>query len=228
MIATASQFLGIGMYTPAEAAMYARISSRTMGRWVHGDGTGAAAMRAQVPDSDQKTITFLDFVQVMAVRAIREQRKNVTLQKIRQAIDFATNMGIPYPFARKHTTYLWDDEIQLEVDGFGLIQASGRQRGQFAMKQIVEVYLDDLSFDADGLANEYTAYESAGVKIIMRPTIRFGEPIVMGCGYTAWTLWQACLSEGSVESAANAYGVQEVEVRVAYKYIDSIRPATAA
>ena len=228
MVAAATKFLGIGMYTPAETAMYARISSRMMSRWIHGDGAGAAAIRAQVPDDSQKTGTFLDFIQVMAVRAIREQRKTITLQKIRQAIETVTNMGDPYPFARRHATYLLNDEIHIQVEDKGLVQASGRQRGQYAMKQIVEIYLDDLSFDSTGLANEYTAYESAGVKIVMRPGIRFGEPVVLESQHTAWTLWQACMSEGSVEAAAKAYGVPVNEVRVAFKYIDSIRPATAA
>lgn len=227
MVAKLKDFLGIGMYTPAEAAMYARISTRTMGRWVHGDGSGAAAIQAQVLDAPDKTISFLDFVQIHALRAIREQ-ETVSLQKIRQAIDFATSKGVTYPFARKHTTYFFNDEILIDVEGFGLIQASGRARGQFAMKPIVEMYLQDLSFNAEGLAHQYVAYEHRDGRIVMQPEYRLGEPVVESCGYTAWTLWKACLSEGSVQAAAEAYGVKEAEVRVAYKYIDSIRPATAA
>lgn len=227
MVAPVTTYLGIGMYTPAEAAMYARVSSRMMSRWVHGDKIGRAALRAQIPETDDKTVTFLDFIQTLAIRAIREQKEKVPLQKIREAIELATTMGVPYPFARQHSTFLWDGEIQLEVAG-QLIQASGRRRGQFTMRQIVEVYLKDLTFDNGGLANQYTACDSMGVKILMRPGYKFGEPFLESSGHTAWTLWHACISEGSIEAAAEAYGVTEEDVRVAYKYIDSIRPATAA
>ncbi|HEX4793258.1 MAG TPA: hypothetical protein VH370_05675 [Humisphaera sp.] len=227
MVASATDFLGIGMYTPAEAAMYARITPQTMSRWVHGDKRFEAAIRAQVPEADEKTITFLDFVQTLAVRAIREQ-KTVPLQKIRQAIDFCAERGIQYPFARSHRTYWWDGSIHLDVEGYGLLQVSGKQRGQLAMKPIVEMYLAELTFNSDGLAREYMAYEARQVKIVMRPEYRFGEPFVESCGHTAWTLWQACLSEGSAKAAAGAYGVTEDEAFVAFKYIDSIRPPTNA
>lgn len=227
MVATAKDFLGIGMYSPAEAAMYARIATRTMSRWVHGDASGDAAIRAQVPDAAEKIVTFLDFVQSLAIRAIREQ-KTVTLQKIRQAIDYANEQGVTFPFARQHITYYFDNDIHIEVEGRGLLQASGRQRGQFALKPLVEMYLQDLSFNAEGLADKYTAFENNGVRIVMKPDYHFGEPVVESRGITAWTLWQACLSEGSAEAAAKAYGVTETEARVAYKFIDSIRPATAA
>jgi len=226
MVALATDFLGIGMYSPSEAAMYAHISTRMMSRWVHGDKGGAAAIRAQVQDDKEKTITFLDFVQTLAIRAIREQ-KDVPLQKIRQAIDTAATKGVKYPFARKHTTYWFDNNIHIDVPDLGLIQSSGKGRGQLALRPIVEVYLEDLAFDAEGLANRYTPYQNLNIKIVMRPDYLFGEPVVESCGHTAWTLWQACLAEGSVEAAAKAYDVSENEVRVAFKYIDSIRPATA-
>ena len=129
MVVPVTTYLGIGMYTPAEAAMYARVSSRMMSRWVHGDKIGKAAIRAQIPVADDKTVTFLDFIQTLAIRAIREQKEKVPLQKIREAIELATAMGVPYPFARQHSTFLWDGEIQLDVAG-QLIQASGRRRGQ--------------------------------------------------------------------------------------------------
>lgn len=231
MVATASKFIGLGMYSPAEAAMYARITTRTMGRWVHGDRSGAAALRAQVAGDDERTVTFLDFVQSLAIRAILSRRPEdgrVSLQKIRQAVEQAAAHGVDYPFARQHATYLFDDEVHIDVPGSGLYQASGRGRGQQVARPIVETYLLDLTFAPDGLANQYLAHESRGVRIVMRPGYHFGEPFVESRGVTAWTLWDAVHSEGGVEPAAKAYGVTPDEVLVAFGYIDAIRPATAA
>ena len=222
------------MYTPAEAAMYARITPRTMRRWIHGDGQGAAAVRAQVVNDECRTVTFLDFVQSLAIRAILSRQgdlplgERVTLPKIRQAVDFAAAHGVDYPFARRHTTYQLGPDVHLDVPGSGLTQASGRDRGQQSLRPIVEEYLADLAFDADGLADGYTAEESRGVKILMRPAYHFGEPYVASSGVTAWTLWEAVHAEGGIDQAARAYRLTSDEVGVAFRYIDSIRPATAA
>ncbi len=224
----ASHYLGIGMYTPSEAAMYARVKTQLISRWVHGSASGSAAFRAQLQDDESKTVTFLDLIQAMAIRAIRTQEHTVTLQAIRQAVDFAATQGIQYPFARKHTTYILGNKILIQTPGYDLLEASGKHRGQANMRKIVEVYMQDVGFDADGLANRFTAFQEDGVKIILNPGYKFGEPTVHPSGHTAWTLWEACHSEGGIKEAAKAYGVKEKEVLVAYRYVETIRPATAA
>jgi hypothetical protein len=40
MVMVAKKYLGLGMYTPAEAAMYARVSTQLMSRWIHGSAAG--------------------------------------------------------------------------------------------------------------------------------------------------------------------------------------------
>lgn len=227
MVAPATEYLDLGMYTPSEAAMYARVQTQLIARWVHGSGAGQPALRAQLHNPQDKTITFLDFVQTLAVRAIRDA-KSVPLSKIREAVDIAQEKGIDYPFARKHTTYLFGREVFIEVPDIGLIQATGKHARQYAMKPVLELYLEDLSFGPDGLASSYLAYEKDGVEIVMDPHFNFGEPTIKSSGYTAQTLWHACRIEGSFEAAAEAYGVLEPEVRVAYRYIDSLRTASAA
>jgi uncharacterized protein (DUF433 family) len=230
MVALAKDYLGVGMYTTAEAAMYARIAPQTMRRWLFGTSRDSAVFSPLRSDPEHKTVAFLDLIQSLAIRAIREERA-IPLQKIRQAIETAQSLGVSFPFARKHKIFLLGEDIHIEGPAFpqqekgDLIQASGRQRRQYVMRPVVELYLDDLTFGRDGLATKYRVYESAGVQIKMDPTIHFGEPLTPS-GYTAWTLWEACRAEGSPTAAAKAYGVPEIEVRVAFRYIDSIRPTT--
>jgi uncharacterized protein (DUF433 family) len=223
----AKKYVGLGMYTPAEAAMYARVSTQLITRWIHGSAAGGAAIRAQMMDDAEKTVTFLDLMQAMAIRAIRSQQE-ASLHAIREAVDFADRHGVTYPFARRHTTYLLGNKILIDVPDSGLVEASGKQRGQQTMKKIVEVYMKDVGFKPDGLAATYTAFEDNGIRIVMHPGYKFGEPVVEPSGHTAWTLWEAVHAEGGIEEAAGAFDVSEQEVRVAYRYIDSIRPATAA
>ncbi len=54
---------GTGLYTLDEVAKYARMSSVTLGRWFNGDDYCKRVFSLE----DSKVITFLDFVQVLAV-----------------------------------------------------------------------------------------------------------------------------------------------------------------
>lgn len=235
MIASPDNLLGIGIYTPAEAAFYARVRPQTMGRWLYGDKRGDRVLDTQLQVQDEKVVTFLDFVQSLAVREIRS-RHNVSLEKIREAVELAKLRGIQYPFAVQHTAYLFSDgmaeghgNIVLKI-GDMLIQASGQEKRSTIIKDVAQLYLQDLAFSPEtGLAEAYTAWtDSAGRKIVMNPKVRFGEPIVLSCGYTAQTLWEAYKIEGGVEAAASAYDVQNEEIELALRYHDHLLNNAAA
>ena len=109
MIAT-QDHLGIGIYTPPQAAFYARVSPRMMTRWVFGDSAGKPVIQRQDHESSEKTVTFLDFVQTLAVREVRHRHK-LPLQRIRQGVDQARlRYSIDYPLAQEHCIYLFSDQ----------------------------------------------------------------------------------------------------------------------
>lgn len=238
MVAT-KKILGLGIYTPSEAAFYARVHTQTMKRWLFGDGKGERVIDTQLGNTDEKIVTFLDFVQALAIRAIRLQH-NIPLPHIREAVDTAKgDFGVDYPFARKHQTFLMSDQkgeghgyilIQLKREDGGkkFVQLSGKKKGNFVLKEIVEPFLDDLYFDHDtGLANEYrpmTHSEECFVRC--NPHQRFGEPVIMPSGYTAQTLFDAIVVEGGITKTAKEYGVSENEVKLAYKYIDHLKSSS--
>jgi uncharacterized protein (DUF433 family) len=221
----AKKLLGIGLYTPAEAALYARIRTQLMNRWVFGDSAGDAVL---LPDSDfleEKIVSFIDFVQAMAVRSIRLEHK-VPLKKIRQALRKAEKeYKLPHLFARRHTTFLFDGEIFVKRGEEEMIEMSGKGAGRRAFKKIIELYMKDLTYDDKGLASAYMAYEWRGHKITMNPHVRFGEPIVSSCGYSAKALWEAFQAEGSSEAVVKAYGVKTEEVEAACRYFDVLSSA---
>ena len=96
-----------GLYTLGEAAKYARMQPVTLTRWFKGDDYCARVL----PLEDAKIITFLDFVQALAIRNLRVIYK-VKLQDIRDAVNRATDeFGITHPFAYKHTTFLFEKKI---------------------------------------------------------------------------------------------------------------------
>jgi uncharacterized protein (DUF433 family) len=229
MIAEAKDLLGIGLYTPREAAFYARVPTQTLTRWVFGN-VGEPVTNRQVKDADEKLVTFLDFIQALAIRAIRIRHK-VPLQSIRQAYDEAVqHYGLDYPFARDHKVFLLGDTktlvVRLKDDDYRAI--SGRTRGNKIITQIVEPFLNDVTFE-DDLAARFIAWHGRdNLNITMNPKHRFGEPIIEDCGYTARALWDAYETEGGVEAAAKAYGVKTAHVLLACEYYDYLAGTSAA
>lgn len=183
-------------------------------------------MVPQFEQGDDKVVTFRDFVQIMAVRAIRTQYPNISLQKIRKAVDLCqVQFGIQHPFAVEHRTFVFDNrEIILEVKD-KLIQISGKHSKNLVIGPIAELYMKRIEFGDDGFAATYRAWGDEKLPIMIDPRRRFGEPIVMSCGITAQTLWEASIVEGGLEAAAKAYGVGLEEVALACDYYDHLTTA---
>lgn len=230
MIVAAKSLLGKGVYTPAEAAFYARVKTQTLNRWLFGNRQGQSVVAPEVEETDdEKIVTFLDFVQALAIRAVRSRHK-IPLNRLRQAVVIAQENGIQYPFAVAHTTFLFSDQqdqghgdIVLEIDG-KLLQASGTHRRNLVMREIAELYMNDLYFDEQtGLANKYDAWVGRdGQKIVMDPQVRFGEPYLETCGHTAEALWDAYQVEGGIVPASRAFGVEESDVALALAFYDHL------
>lgn len=224
--AISQNLLGIGIYTPAQAARFARIQTRLMVRWIHGNKSGSPALRAQLPDDPDKLVTFLDMIQAMAIRAIR-LAEDIPLEKIRQFIEHAEQRNLKYPFAREHTTYLFDGEIVVRIDE-DIIELTGKYNSQTLIPPIAEPYLKDLHFDpTSGLANRYVAMTRDDRSVVLDPTIRFGEPTVEPCRYSVDTLLEAVQAEGSLEGAARAYEVETADIEIAQRYDDWLKPPVA-
>jgi uncharacterized protein (DUF433 family) len=230
MVATLKEFIGNGLYTVAEAALYARVSKAKMARWLFGTKSGQAAVVPQF-GTDEKLVSFLDLIQTLAIREIRLQRK-VPLPKFRQAINVAKDtLDIDYPFARRHCSYLLNDELVILTPGTEdqFVEVSGKHRGQ-RLFPFVEMYLTDLSFSPEGLANCYQIYKSRHAEPIvikMDPQQRFGEPLLPS-GYAATTIFDAIKAEGGIEATTKAYGISKEEVEAAYQFVVNHLGKTAA
>lgn len=231
MVASTKQYLGNGLYTVSEAALYARVPPPLMSRWLFGTCETESVFDPQFQQDDkQKLVSFLDLIQTLAIREIRITRK-VPLPKFRQAIQIAKEkLGIDYPFARDHCTFLLNNELVICPPGSKqeFIEASGRHRGQ-RLFPFAEMYLTDLTFGPDGLANAYRIFRSRHSKPItvqMNPAQRFGEPLLPS-GYTAMAIWKAIGVEGGIEPTAKAYGIPLEEVETAHQFVNYLGKSAA-
>lgn len=237
--------IGHGIYTPSEAALYARVQTQLLNRWLYSRG-GDPVIEPEYGRED-KSLSFLDLIQALAIREIRNDY-GVPLEKIREAYDLArTEFAIQYPFAMKHRTFLFgEDQAQKppgrmrrgkrrmelvinlgDEESKKYVQLTGKERGNLLIAEIAQVYMLDLTFNPKtGLADEYRPLTFRNKSVLMSPRIRFGEPVIESCGITAMTLYESYKTEGSVDAAAKAYGVEKEDVELAIKYNDYLqRPA---
>ena len=212
----------MGAYNVHDVALFARMNAGTVRRWFFGSNTGSAIMSGK---DKERFLTFLDFMQAVAVRNLRMKHR-VHLDKIREAIQYAeTEFKMSHPFARPHATWLDGKSIailppQQEV----AVHATGRNKGQHVLKRILEPYLEDVSFNPEtGLAESFKAYQFKDRTIKMNPEIHFGQPFVETVGITAERLAAAVDEEGSLDAAAEAFGVHRDDVEAASHYIDSLQ-----
>jgi hypothetical protein len=241
MVVAANSLLGVGLYSVNEAALYARVPTRTINRWVYGDKTGDQVILPQLDkENGDKVVTFLDFVQALAIRRIRHERR-VSLPKLREAYFRARDeFGVKYPLALDNTRIgLFgppDDPAKQEIyiclekseDAVQRYFQTGKRHGNQLIGEVVQTYSRRLIYDDSGLATRYIAYKTDDGTIMMDPEIRFGEPYAEDFGYTARTLFDAYQSEGSVTRAAEVYGVPANTVELAVEYFDYLRPPSAA
>ncbi|HEY2784716.1 MAG TPA: hypothetical protein VGJ05_07035 [Fimbriiglobus sp.] len=216
--------LGTGIYSVSEAAIYARVSSQKMTRWVFGTSDQLPILTPQYGRNDERVVSFLDFIQTLAIREIRIN-KHISPNKIRQALDYAkTRHGMEYPFAMRNYTFWSGNEIIIcpDQNDEHIIQASGKGKGQRLMK-FMWLHMDKLSFDATtSLCNSYQIHAAYGTTITMNPKVRFGEPM-LPCGYSASAIWDAIHVEGGPDEAAKAYDMPLNEAMATYSfYVDHI------
>ncbi|MFZ1933545.1 MAG: hypothetical protein WCB27_21795 [Thermoguttaceae bacterium] len=240
-----ADLLGIGIYSPSEAALYARVTTRLMNRWMFGNGQGSPVITPQIGTPEDRDVTFLDFVQALAIRRIRKEHPGISLQTIREAyIRAKEEYGTPYPFALDSTRIglfgppdeprkqvIWLCVGEDEEGARRYFQLTGKKCHNQMIGEVVRTYAYRLVFDeTTKLAKKYLAFptiKDAPEYIVMDPQVRFGEPFLESCGYTARTLLDASISEGSPSRAATIYGVEPEQVELAREYFDYLSPPAA-
>lgn len=219
MAALISSRIGTGLYTVAEAAIYAKASRRMISRWVFGTAKDKPLFHSQFERTDDKLVSFLDMLQSVAIREIRLEHPELSMNSVRQAIEFSKKTyGVDFPFVRKgFVAGRLGGTIVIHPSRDQFVEASGKSRGQ-TMFPFVQMYLDRVGFGDDGLANEYRIYEHGRVQVTMKPNIRFGEPLLPS-GYSAWNIWESIKSEGGIDRTAKAFRIPRSEVRTAYSFV---------
>jgi len=217
---------GRGLYTVAEAALYARMSAQTANAWFFPTKRSVRLRDAVIKDEESRYLTFSEFAEAVAIRFLR-RNYGIPLQNIRTAIRFVKQSHplVEFPLTQQHSKIkVYQKHLYIFMDGDdeNPVQITGKNSGQKHFTECFLGYLKDFSFSSAGLVDSYLASEHNGQKIIMRPTQNMGAPMVEGTGFSAETLHSAVIQEGSIERAAKAYEVSTEAIEAAFKYWDDL------
>ena len=240
------RLLGVGLYSPSEAAFYARVRPQLISRWVYGTQGARISDPVFEPElggTEDKTVTFVDFVQALAIRRLRNER-HISLQKIREAYYRAKGeYGVKHPFAtegvriglfgpldrpdRQVVFICLNRKDEEGVQQF--FQLTGKKHGNQLIGDVVMTYARFLEYDPQTrLACKFTAFKSDDGQVTMDPQVRFGEPFIEATGYTAHALFNGYQTEGTIERAAKIYGVEPSHIQLAVDYFDFLNLNAAA
>jgi uncharacterized protein (DUF433 family) len=227
--ATSQSVFGVGLYTTVEAARLIRARPQAVARWIHGDRQGEAVINAERMGDADRTVTFLDLMQALAIRQVRRQHPEVPLGRIRDAVKEAQEQyRMVAPLAhREHRLFVFDRTLVIRI-GEDTVGLAGADRRQGLMTRIVEPFLSAIRHDeASGLANEWIPDSSHGFEVVLRPQFRFGQPHLRPSNILTSELASAAIAEGSVDAAASAFDLPPEAIRLAWRFEDSLTELAA-
>ena len=216
------KFVGVGIYSPAEAERLIGVPRGKLARWLRGHVVGGRRYdRLWAPQIDlgdgRVYLGFHDLMEARVADAFIGQ--GLSAHKVRRAIDLAREMiGAERPLSTQ----------RFRTDGRSVFLQIAREdgddrlidlfKGQYEFKEIVDPSLTNIEFDPDGLPKRWWPNgRSAG--IVVDPARSFGQPVDATTAVPAAALAAAARSEGSVEAAARLWEVPVGSVRRAVNFM---------
>ena len=207
-----------------EAAHYLSIPKATLRSWVLGRHypTGAGKQFflpiIELPDKDQRLLSFVNLVEAHVLDAIRRAH-GVALWRVRKAIDYLKKqLGSSHPLAEQRFV---TDEVDLFVEMFGqLVNIS--QEGQLAIKELIEAHLRRIERDTSGLPIRLYPFTRERKPdepriIVIDPHISFGRPVLAGTGIATTVIAQRYKAGESIAELAEDYGRSRSEIEEAIR-----------
>ena len=213
-----------GFYTPAEAARLLGLSNtRTIVDWVKGRaGRGPVVQRQYEPIGGYQELGFLDLIEVRFIDQFRKQ--GYSLQSLRRAAEVARQeLNTEHPFALYGVRFVGERKnlflkVAKDVGDTKLLNLVTRQ---YAMYEVLEEVLQKgLTFDPlSGLATRWRPREKEFPKVVVDPTIAYGQPAVEAARLPTSTVFDAWKAEdGDYAAVADWFEIDETLVREAVEF----------
>lgn len=216
--------LGLGVYTPREAARLIGTNAQQVLRWTRGSGPNEPLWNAhyQFIDDDVTEISFLDLIEVRVVAAMR--RAKISLQKIRFAISFAQDKyGIERPLASQSFKTDGTEILMEAIENDGeFVSLSKKHPGQKEFREIIKQSLSDLEYEEDTVAR-WKPNRFSG--IVIDPKRFFGDPILDEYGISTATIKKEFDEFEDIKYLAGIYEIPERLVKLGVEFEKSLDEA---
>jgi uncharacterized protein (DUF433 family) len=217
-----SCLLGVGIYTPQEAAAYTHIPSRDIQRWLFGyraNGVQHSALwEPELLGIAENTLSFHDLLEIRFVHAFR--RHGVSLQAIRSASRQAKELfGNAYPFTQR----------RFQTDGKRIFATILHETGdeslldlvkkQYAFEQIIKPSLyEGIEYAEEDSAQRWYPVQASRA-IVLDPARNFGKPVLAEEGVDTAAIAQAYeAEEKNAERVAQLYEIPLSTVHAAVEF----------
>ena len=200
-------------YRIAAAARYAGLSPRTVSRWHHGSGAGAAGMPER---KARAALSYLQLIEVAVVAAFR--REGVSLKAVRVAREYAAQQfEREFPFA----------ELEFQRAGRELLLElgdvlPGGEKGAVVASQwghrAWEEFLPEFEYGEDGLAARWFV-RGRDCPVLIDPRLSFGAPTVRGV--PTWAIRGRRDAGETFDEIVEEFDLEPDEVRAALAFEDA-------
>ncbi len=224
--------LGVGIYTPREAARYVGANSQSVLRWTRGSGALDPLWHNYFQElNDDTELSFRDLIEILVVSKFRAQ--GVSMQKIRYAIELAREeFQTDYPLS--HRDFYTDGErILVQADGESEFTSLDKRDGlQRAFREIVAPSLQDVEFN--NATPNYWRPSHGRNDVVLDPSRSFGTSILDEYGISTSVLRQEFDEFKNVLYLSEIYEIpaEQVISAIDFEYYldgkDPIRPQFAA
>jgi uncharacterized protein (DUF433 family) len=212
----------VPIYSIPEAAGYLGLPVPTVRAWVTGrrsKSTDVAEPLITPAGGEPTALSFTNLVELHVLAALR-RRHRVPMQQIRPAIDYLQDkLAVLHPLARRE---LLTDGLNLFTEHLGSL-LNLTARGQIAIREIMETYLERVEHDEAGLAYRYYPYSrgdgrQAPKLIVIDPTVSFGRPVIAGSGVRTAVVAKFVKAGETISDLAEDYRLQPAQVEEAVRY----------
>jgi uncharacterized protein (DUF433 family) len=185
-----TSLLGHGVYTFADAARFTGLRNFRVREWFNGRATVSrpGVFRSDYSGlTEQNLISFMDLVEVFIAGQLRDS--GVTLQMIRKVHKrLKLRLDVSHPFCRRELLTDGSRVFTTGLDSEGDREIFESLSGQRVFPTIIKPFLKSLDYDS---ASRSALRWRITERVVLDPTICFGQPIVQNPGIPTVTLFKA-------------------------------------
>jgi uncharacterized protein (DUF433 family) len=220
-----NELLAVPAYSPADAARILSVNYTTLMYWIAGRRYQSALIKPA--NNFPPELSFINLLECHVLKGLTTRYK-MRMQNVRRGLE-----TLKQRFNSEHPLL----DRRFKTDGLSLFINESDQLvniskgGQLALKEIMEVYLERVVWNANGLVKYYPfVYRERAnePKIIsMTPMISFGQSVIDGTGISTAVIASRFAAREDPEALAAEYGRSKDEILEAIRWEGEYRKAAA-